>query len=130
MKTPASSLRSLWTAVGWFGVLLLVFLSLMRNPPSLDIAYFDKIGHVSAYAVLMWWWAQLDIAFARRLTTAAALVALGVGLEFMQRATGYRTFESADMAADAIGVAAGWLLAPPRLPNLLALAERIAATRE
>jgi len=30
-----------------------------------------------------------------------------------------------DMAAGALGVAAGWVTAPPRLPNYLSLAERL-----
>ena len=32
---------------------------------------------------------------------------------------GDKTFEVADRVANAIGVAAGWLFAPPRLPNYL-----------
>ena len=44
---------------------------------------------------------------------------MGIAIEYLQRATGYRTFEVADMIADAVGVATGWLLAPPRLPHVL-----------
>jgi hypothetical protein len=33
------------------------------------------------------------------------------------------------MAANAAGVACGWLLAPPRLPNVLRIVERIATHR-
>ncbi len=51
------------------------------------------------------------------------MVALGIAMEYAQRATGYRTFEVADMIADAFGVAIGWLAAPPRLPNFLVWAE-------
>jgi VanZ family protein len=51
------------------------------------------------------------------------MVALGIALEYAQRATGYRSFEVADMAADALGVAVGWLAAP-RLPNFLSWAEK------
>jgi VanZ family protein len=52
------------------------------------------------------------------------MVALGIALEYAQRTTGYRSFDIADMVADAAGVAIGWLLAPPRLPNLLSWAEK------
>ncbi len=52
------------------------------------------------------------------------MVALGIALEYAQRATGYRSFEVADMVADALGVAIGWLAAPPRLPNVLSWAEK------
>ena len=50
---------------------------------------------------------------------AIGFIALGIALEFVQRWTGYRSFEVADMAADAAGVAVGWLIAPPRIPNYL-----------
>jgi hypothetical protein len=36
---------------------------------------------------------------------------LGIALEFVQRGLGYRSFEIADMVADAVGVAAGYGLA-------------------
>jgi VanZ family protein len=120
----AKFLRRMWIAIGWFGIGLLIYLSLMRDPPGIDIAQGDKLEHIAAYATLMFWFAQLTDSGARRLAIALELVALGVGLEFAQRETGYRTFEYADMAADAIGVAVGWLLASPRLPNLLSLLQR------
>jgi len=37
-----------------------------------------------------------------------AWIALGIAMEFVQRAIGYRTFDVLDMAADAIGVLLGW----------------------
>lgn len=122
-------LRRTWLAIGWFGVALLTYLSLMPDPPGLDIEQGDKLEHIAAYGLLMLWFAQLAVAWNRRLMTATALIGLGVGLEYAQRATGYRTFEYVDMAADAIGVALGWLLASPRLPNLLSIVDRIAAGR-
>jgi hypothetical protein len=73
------------------------------------------------------WFAQLAARAPARVAYAALFVALGVGLEFAQRATGYRVFEVADMMADALGVAIGWVAAPPRGPHLLALAERALA---
>ena len=50
---------------------------------------------------------------------SAALIGMGVGLEFLQRLTGFRTFEIGDMTASAIGVCVGWIASPPRLPHLL-----------
>jgi VanZ family protein len=47
----------------------------------------------------------------------------GIVLEFLQRLTGYRTFEIADMIADVCGVCLGWLAAPPRLPHALRYVE-------
>ena len=133
-KTSASRDRSrlvrrAWWAVAWFGIGLLLYLSLMPNPPSLDVAEGDKFQHIAAYATLMLWFAQMLPERGKRLRTAAALVGLGIALEFAQGATGYREFSVADMLANAIGVAVGWLLGPPRLPDLLALATRAAAHR-
>jgi hypothetical protein len=73
----------------------------------------------------MSWFANLYSGFARRAGFAAGFIALAVTLEFVQRWTGYRSFEVSDMVAGALGVAAGWATAPPRLPNYLSLAERL-----
>ena len=114
------SMRRAWWAIGWFGVALVIYLSLIPEPPSIDIAGGDKLEHIAAYAVLMFWFAHLGASLRDRWVTAIALVRLGVVIEFAQRATGYRDFEIADMVAGAIGVSIGWLAAPPRLPDLLA----------
>ncbi len=127
MTDPSSLVRRAWWAVGWFGIGLVIYLSVMHDPPTIDVPQGDKLGHAAAYATLMLWFAQLDAGLGYRRGTALGLVALGVALEFVQRAIGYRDFSYGDMLADAIGVALGWRLAPPRLPNLLALAQRITA---
>jgi len=44
-------------------------------------------------------------------------------LEFAQRLTDYCTFELADMGADAVGVLFGWLVSPPRGPNMIGFVE-------
>ena len=47
----------------------------------------------------------------------------GIGLEFEQGLTDYRTFEVQDMVADAMGVLVGWIAAPPRSPHLIRFVE-------
>lgn len=123
------ALRRAWIAIGWIGVAAVVYFSLTPEPPRLDIEQGDKLQHLAAYGMLMLWFGQVVVDRAHRLPAAIALVALGVGLEFAQLVTGYRTFSFADMVAGALGVAVGWASAPPRLPNLLSIAERIAASR-
>jgi VanZ family protein len=118
--------RRAWWAIAWFGVALVIYLSLMHNPPRLTVQNGDKLEHIAAYATLMLWFAQLLPKRGQRIACAAALVGLGVAIEFLQGLTDYRAFSVWDMVADAIGVAAGWLLAPPRLPDLLALTVRLA----
>lgn len=106
-----TTLRPLWLALGWGWVAAIVWLSLIPSPPTIDIAQGDKLGHFLAYGILMFWFCQLYPAQRSRLGYALGFVALGVGLEFAQRALGYRSYELFDMAANTIGVALGWVAA-------------------
>ena len=117
--------RRLWLSVGWALVALVVYLSLTPAPVELNIEQGDKLSHVLAYLALMAWFTNLYNVPAQRVVLAAGFVLLGIVLEFLQRWTGYRSFELVDMAAGTIGVAIGWALAPPRIPNFLSVAERI-----
>jgi len=112
-------LRSAWLGLGWLGVAGVVVLSLIPSPPQLGVEHGDKFGHTAAYALLMWWFTQAWLRRERRALTAVSLLALGVAIEFAQGWSGLRDFSVADMGADAFGIALGWLLAPPRAPNLL-----------
>jgi VanZ family protein len=120
-KIPAATLklRPLWLLLGWLLVIFVIYVSLIPDPVQLPVVAGDKFGHVLAYAALMSWFANLYEASARRMQFAIGFIALGVALEFVQRLTGYRSFEIADMAAGATGVAVGWVVAPPRIPNYL-----------
>jgi VanZ family protein len=112
--------RHFWHAVGWFGIALLLYLSLTPRPPEISIEQGDKLGHTLAYAVLMYWWSQLHVAVRQRVLLAAGLMALGVAIEYVQGWTGWRTFDSMDMIADAAGVILGGMMAA-LTPNLLVL---------
>jgi VanZ family protein len=111
--------RQLWSFVGWTLVSSVVYLSVAPVSIETGVAQGDKLMHAFAYCALMLWFANLHEKLARRRMLAVAFVAMGIALEFIQGWTGYRNFEVADMLADAAGVAAGWALAPPRLPNFL-----------
>ena len=117
--------RQLWLTVGWLLVTLVAYLSLSPTRIQLPVAHGDKFEHILAYAVLMSWFASLYAASAQRMLFAIVFVLFGISLEFTQGWTGYGTFDVADMVADAIGVAAGWLLSPPRIPHYLHLIEKI-----
>lgn len=122
---PVSSttLRRVWQAIGWFGIVLLLYLSLTPRPPEIPMDNGDKFGHGLAYAVLYYWWAQICIGCRRRIGLAAGLTALGIVIEYLQGWSGWRTFDPYDMLADAAGVALGWLLAS-RSWNILSLLQR------
>lgn len=115
----ALNYRQLWVGVGWAMVALVLYLSLMPNPPSpVTFDNADKLEHAMAYAGLAFWFFMLYPGGRGRV--AVALVCLGVGVEYVQGWTGYRTFDVLDMAADAAGVLAGWLLIHTPLVRLLA----------
>jgi len=85
-----------------------VILSLMPAPPEIDVPHGDKLGHMAAYSLLTFWFCWLYPAWKTRIAYAAGWIAMGVALEFAQGATGYRSFEVADMAANSLGVLLGW----------------------
>ena len=117
--------RRLWVTVGWAIVLLVIYLSLTPTPIDVPIEAGDKLSHAFAYLVLMSWFSNLYEGPGRRVGFAVGFVFLGVTLEILQGGTGYRSFEVADMLADAAGVVVGWIVAPPRLPNYLQLVEKV-----
>ena len=117
-----------WLVLGWMLVLLVVYLSLAPTTIELKMEHGDKLSHSLAYIVLMSWFANLYETPMQRVGLVLGFITMGIALEFAQGLVGYRSFEVADMGADAAGVAVGWLLAPPRTPNYLGVAERILRT--
>jgi len=111
-------LRALWLAIGWGLVAMIIWLSLTPRPPDIGIEHGDKLGHFGAYGAAMFWFCQLYPRRPTQIAYAAGFIALGIALEFVQRATGYRSFEVLDMVADAIGVAIGWAAASVIWPLL------------
>ena len=106
-------------ALGWAWVAAVIYLSLTPSLPTVSVEGGDKVGHFFAYTLLAYWFCQFYF-HRTRLAYLLGFVAMGIALEFVQRATGYRNFELADMAANTVGVAAGWgsaLIAPLRLPK-------------
>ena len=117
--------RPFWLAIGYAMIAAILWGSLTPHPPQIDIEHGDKIGHMFSYGVLMFWFCQLYAAPRTRLAHAAAFAAMGVAIEFAQRATGYRTFEYLDMLADATGIALGWAIAHLTGGETLRRAERV-----
>ena len=98
-------MRSVAIGLGWAWAVAIVWLSLTPAPPKVDLEHGDKLGHLAAYGSLMLWFALL---YRRRIFYALGFTAMGVGLEYLQGWTGYRSFEVADMVANTFGVALGW----------------------
>ncbi len=64
-----------------------------------------------AYGVLMLWFCFLYRGAAARIAYGAGFVAMGIALEALQGALGYRSAEALDMAANTLGVLLGWAAA-------------------
>ncbi|MFT5393194.1 MAG: VanZ family protein [Gammaproteobacteria bacterium] len=97
----------LWRAVGTGLIMVVVFLTLASAPIVEGIVEInDKIGHFIAYATLMGWHAQY-IGRDTRSQWAVGFVAMGVVLELLQGASGWRTMDVADIVANSTGVVAG-----------------------
>ena len=122
--TPAYRYRRIWFVLGWGMIAAIVVLSLI--PLEVDLGdNRDKLAHFAAYGGLSFWFGMLIEGRGRELRIAAAFALLGVALEFLQGLTDYRTFEVADMIANATGAALGWGLAQTPLKNALEWTERL-----
>lgn len=125
-----NKLRWTWLALGWLGVAAIFYLSLMPHPP--EPVHFwnaDKLEHALAYCLLMLWFCQVYRQHRPRLMLAMLLVAMGALIEYMQRETGYRYFDYADMLSNATGVLVGWAWARTGLGRVFAYLEYHAAKK-
>ena len=116
---------NLWLAIGLLLVTSVIVLSLMPHPP--HVAQFrgnDKVGHFAAYVAMTFWFDQIYRRSRARWVIAIGFVVLGICLEYLQRLSGYRSFECADMGANAAGVLCALLLARTPLSRCLAALER------
>lgn len=94
--------RVLWVAVGIALLGTIIALSLLAVPGPPGPPGIDKVSHVLAYGALMGWWGMVQPD--RRLAWAVALLLLGLGLEFAQSLTGYRTLDHWDALANTLGI--------------------------
>ncbi|MGQ0658399.1 MAG: VanZ family protein [Chromatiales bacterium] len=123
LRISQRRVRQLWHVAGYLLVAAIIVLSLVPDPPTPHERGGDKVGHLLAYGTLMLWFVQLH----RRpqwLRIALLCMGLGVALECAQEFVGDRTFSYADMLANAIGIAVGWMLARAGLDDLLPRIER------
>jgi VanZ family protein len=98
-----------WAAMGWLLIAGVVVGSLMPGSAVPSVGLSDKIMHAGAYFTLMVWFAGF---YRRGLypLIAGVLVALGVGLDLLQRLTETRSFDWYDVVMNCAGVAVGLAL--------------------
>jgi VanZ family protein len=99
----------IWWSLGWLLVAGVAVGSLMPARYIGNIAPSDKLLHVGSYFVLMLWFSGL-YRRNRHIVIALLLLALGLALDFAQRASPGRAFDLRDVAANAGGILVGLLL--------------------
>jgi VanZ family protein len=120
----------IWLALGWAGAALIVVLSLVPSPPEVVSGHsLDKLAHFLAYACLMMWFGFIYLPGRSYVYLGLGFVAMGIVLEWVQGATGYRVAEYPDMMANGSGVLFGWVLSRTRLGSTLVTVEGFLRTR-
>ncbi|MEN9903648.1 MAG: hypothetical protein RLZZ555_213 [Pseudomonadota bacterium] len=109
LQTSAVLLAARWAF--WLLLLAVITLSMLPVPclPQQALSLWDKAQHALGFAAL----ALLGgLAYPGRLRRLGfGLLLLGGAIELAQHASGWRSGDWADLAADAIGLVAGLLLA-------------------
>lgn len=112
--------RRFWIILGIMYIVLIIILSLVRTPDiTLPISFTDKIIHFLMYFVLVGWFVQLYQSLPKRLLVLLSAVLLGMGMEYLQGMTDYRSFDYADGIANAIGACCAFSLAKTRFDTIL-----------
>lgn len=118
------TLQRSWLFIGWLLILGVFYGSLMPHPPQpLEFHAVDKVEHTLAYATLMWWFCQ--VYRVQRLRLFFAFASMGIGIEYLQGLTTYRTFDYADMLANASGALVGWAIAALLFGNTLIILNKL-----
>lgn len=120
-NSPNFVYRRLWYFTAALLPALIIVGSLWPVPPKLLTSFHmsDKLFHLSAYFLLMIWYVQITFAYRQRILMAIVFIGLGIGLEFLQGLSGYRSFDWADAIANSLGVLLGLLLGFTRLQQSL-----------
>lgn len=104
-------MRSLWLGMGWLAIVAAFGFSLApTSPHGVYVPHVDKLVHLTGYATLMFWWAQLYTAFQQRVRLGMALVLLGITIEWLQGFTSTRESDAWDVLANTVGILlGGWI---------------------
>jgi VanZ family protein len=110
---PASR-RWIGLTLGGAGLMVLAWASLIPLDSGSLPSRHDKLAHLAAYGTMGAWFG-LFIPLRRWFPLWVALGVFGLGIEFAQESTGYRSFDRWDVLTNGAGAALGLaLLAGPR----------------
>ncbi len=129
---PSADMRALrfarvWRGIGMVLAALVLVASLVPMPGDSAMPS-DKVMHLIAYLGLALWFGAV-YRMERFAGVGLGLVAFGLLIECLQYGTGYRSFEWADLAADAVGTVVGLVLAATPLGGMLILVEKYLPAR-
>ena len=116
---------AIWLTIGGMLVAAVVFFSLSPQPVGTMDLWGDKLHHLFAYFVLMFWFAQIYVPGRRHFYLAVIFILMGVGLELLQGISGLRRGDPVDVLWNVAGVLAAWSLARTRWANALVVIERM-----
>jgi VanZ family protein len=110
--------------LGWLLVVGVCAGSLLpgSNMPALHVG--DKVLHAGSYFLLMVWFAGL-YERRRHVFIALVLVLLGLALDALQGSVSRRSFDLLDVAANAGGIAVGWVVSVSLLEGWCQRIERL-----
>ena len=114
----------LWQAIGVLMVVVVCVASLSPTMPPPPGLHGDKVEHLIAYGSLTYWWGMLYPERAQRWLACLLFILMGIGLEFAQRATGYRVLDVFDMAANTVGALLGRMAVETPFGRLLGVLDR------
>jgi len=110
----------IWLALWFIGITAVVVVCLMPGQDLPRVPLSDKLEHALAFALLAASAVQLFVRGMPLAVVAAGLLGLGVAIEFAQATfTTTRAMEAGDVVADAVGIAAGMLIAWTPLRDVL-----------
>ena len=107
--------------MGFLLVALVIVASVVPHLPEVtDFQGGDKLTHFMAYAVMTLWFCLIYNGKRARWLIGLGFVIMGIGIEYVQLLSGYRTFEYADMGANTAGVLSALIFTRTRLAKNLA----------
>ena len=104
-------MRKVFIGIGYLIIVSIFIFSLKRGSDGPDLfPHFDKVGHCFSYFLVTYWFCNL---YPRNYHKWYVLIFTqqGIVIEFLQRMTGYRTYDYLDMLANFTGCLIAFALA-------------------
>lgn len=86
-----------------------------RNEPLFP--HQDKVGHLFSYWLVTFWWEQI-LSRTEHFKLLIKFTLMGIIIEYLQRQTGYRSFDYFDMLANFIGCLIAFIMAKKNYRSL------------